>query len=110
MKSDYTNEEFERGVREVISRYFIREDYCPVCKTETNIIKVVDCEDYWRCLSCNTLVERCFKERIEKTLPGIYAKEHKSWHSVSNDIAAPDSCLEAHPVANKDTDTLEHGT
>lgn len=81
--SDYTNKEFERGVREVISRYFIREDYCPICKEEANFIKVVDCGTYWRCVSCQALVERGFKERIEKTLPEIYKTEAADRNSMA---------------------------
>ena len=69
--SQYTDKEFERGVEEVISRYFIKEHECPVCKQEANFVKVVECQPYWRCMSCLAILERTFVKAKGDTLPEI---------------------------------------
>ena len=69
--SQYTDKEFERGVDEVISRYFIKEHECPVCKQEANFVKVVACQPYWRCMSCLSILERTFVKAKGDTLPEI---------------------------------------
>ena len=69
--SQYTNNDFERGVEEVVSRYFIKEHECPVCKQEANFVKVVECQPYWRCMSCLAILERTFVKAKGDTLPEI---------------------------------------
>ena len=87
--NSYQDEGFEAGVRAVTSRYNIREDYCDVCKAEANFVKVVDCEDYWRCMGCLSIMERKFVSRVEKTLKEIHNK--RPVLSVENESDEPDN-------------------
>lgn len=75
--SQYTNAEFSRGVEEVVSRYYIKEQECPVCKQEANFVKVVACQPYWRCMSCLSILERTFVKAKGDTLPEIDKAERK---------------------------------
>ena len=69
--SQYTNNDFEYGVKDVVSRFFIKEQECPVCKQEANFVKVVACQPYWRCMSCLSILERTFVKAKGDTLPEI---------------------------------------
>jgi transposase-like protein len=73
----YQDEALEAGVRAIVSRFLIREDECPYCKTEANFVKMVDCEDYWRCMSCLKAVERKFTTVEGNTLPEIHVNRNK---------------------------------
>ena len=111
MSNTYQNEDFEDGVRAVISRYFIREDFCPVCKEEANFVKVVDCQPYWRCMSCLNILKRDFIQALDNTLPKIHEAERKVARKKDND--EPDEWeiqrARAHLRATKIAEAEENG-
>ncbi len=71
MENIYQDVAVEEGIRSVISRYFIREDHCPVCEGEANFVKVVDYQPYWRCMGCMNILKRDFVKAPANTLPEI---------------------------------------
>ena len=79
----YQDEALESGVRSIVSRFLIREDMCPYCDTEVNFVKIVDCNDYWRCMSCLKIVERKFTTVEGNTLKEI---EDNRIKNDSNDV------------------------
>ena len=100
--SRYTDKEFERGVEEVVSRYFIKEQECPVCKQEAHFVKVVACQPYWRCMSCLAILERTFVKAKGNTLPEIDASEKAERLSIEPDewdIAREATKLRARKIA-----------
>ena len=84
-ENDYTNESFEAGIRQVISRYFIREDYCPTCRGEANFVKMVDCMDYWRCMGCQTVLHRTFAKLEATNLKDARKETNKQYSFVEDD-------------------------
>ena len=71
----YTNKDFESGVNNVIERFHLKEDHCDTCKSESNFIKVVPCQDIWRCLGCLTISTRGFKNSVATNLKEYYKSE-----------------------------------
>jgi hypothetical protein len=83
----YQDEAVEAGVRSIISRYNIREDYCEACDSEANFVKIVDCDDYWRCMGCLTISKRKFALVPETTLKRLYKNANEK---NSNEELTPD--------------------
>lgn len=79
MNNAYQDQEFERGVRAVVSRFVVREDYCEVCEDEINFVRLADCRDLWRCMGCLSILERKFVPVKEKTFKEYEANHKGKW-------------------------------
>ena len=81
--TDYNDEDFGEGVRSVISRFSIKEAWCPECRTEVNFVKLQDCANTWRCLGCLGLFDREFVKLEATTLRerdrARLAEEHRDY-------------------------------
>ena len=101
----YQDEAFEAGVRSVVSRFSIREDYCETCNDDVNFIKIQDCSDYWRCMGCLNLFKRKFSSLEDRTFFEARKKENgKNIKSEPDeyDIARAKANLKAKEFAEKE--------
>jgi hypothetical protein len=109
----YVDERLEAAVRSIISRFLIREDWCEGCKTETNMIRIQDCDDYWKCINCGGINKRKFSPVVgAKNIEEAKTIERKKLSSVESEdddsvpqpweIARAKSQLMAQELAKKE--------